>query len=154
AARNAGQAERETIARDEADALEPKLSRLAVNVPPPIAALPDLKVTLNGAEVPRSMWNVGSPVDGGTHVVEASATGKKPWRGEIAVGAEQDSKSVEVPALEDAPAPPPEPSVVPGPQLDSGPKPEKQNDTLRIVGFASAGVGLAAIGVGAYFGVK
>jgi hypothetical protein len=154
AARAGRQEERETIARDEADALQKTLSRLKIELSPEVAQL-DLTIARDGVVIPKSAWGAASPVDPGVRVVEVSAPGKKPWRTEIQVDPNGDSKTVVVPPLEDAPVVPAEstehgasPDAAPAAVEDKGPK------TRRTIGFVAGGVGIATIGVGAFFGIR
>jgi hypothetical protein len=82
--------------------LEPRLSMLTVTVDQ-AADVPELEIRLNGALIGAAARGVPAPVDPGTHVIEARAPGKKPWRQEFTIAAEADRKTVTVPALEDAP---------------------------------------------------
>jgi serine/threonine-protein kinase len=111
------------------------------------------------------MWGSAMPVDQGKHVVEVSAAGKKPWSGEVSVGADADSKTVAVPVLENEPqvatalvaAPPQAPvEANPSPPDDGGPAPEQDQGARnrRIIGLVTAGVGVVSLGVGTYFGVR
>jgi hypothetical protein len=83
-------------------ALEPRLSMLTITVDP-AADSPALEIRLNGALIGAAARGVPAPVDPGTHVIEATAPGKKPWRQEFAIAPEADRKAVTVPLLEDAP---------------------------------------------------
>src|SRR3954471_682897 len=78
AARANGQADREKKAARAADTLEPNLPKLTVTVPD-AAAEKGVEVKRNGAPVPKSLWGVSEPVDPGEYVIEAHATGRKPW---------------------------------------------------------------------------
>jgi hypothetical protein len=82
--------------------LEPRLSMLTVTVDQ-AADVPELEIRLNGALIGAAARGVPAPVDPGTHVIEATAPGKKPWRQEFKIAAEADRKTVTVPVLEDAP---------------------------------------------------
>ncbi|AUX43682.1 uncharacterized protein SOCE26_051340 [Sorangium cellulosum] len=57
-------------AEKEAAALEPKVPRLNVIVPSD--APPGLTVTIDGQELPRSLWNTAVETDPGVHVVAAT----------------------------------------------------------------------------------
>src|SRR5258705_7891007 len=78
AARANGQADREKKAARAADTLEPNLPKLTVTVPDS-AVEKGVEVKRNGAPVPKSLWGVSEPVDPGEYVIEARATGRKPW---------------------------------------------------------------------------
>ncbi len=73
----AGQPEREKVARQRAAALEPKLTRLAVNAPANAPA--DLKVTRDGQPIGQAQWGTAVPVDPGKHTVTAQVPGRVPF---------------------------------------------------------------------------
>lgn len=157
-ARREGRKDRETLAREHATALRPKLSTLVLEVQSAVAQLPDLQVFVDGNESGAGSWGVAVPVDGGEHVVEAKATGKKTWRKSITVKTESDAARVEIAALEDA-----EPAVATTSDGAERPATEDgaasatsaaattQDDPgkgLRIAGLVTAGAGVIALGVG------
>lgn len=132
------------IANDAIAELEPQLSYLTIVV---TNDLPELKIELDGLSIPRAAWGSRFPVDPGKRAVVASAPGKKPRRLEVTVEDTADQKSIEIPALADAPQelppPPPRPEVV---RID--------HPTRRWVGFAIGAVGAVGLGLGTYFGVR
>jgi hypothetical protein len=134
--------DREAVAIESARSLEPKLSYLTVEVTPLPGVALDIK--RDGKPISDALWNTAMPVDPGTHTVEASAAGKKPWSSSFDVGEGPRRESVVVPALEDAPvivaaaavpvAPaPPEPLPATGPS------------TQKTVGWVLLGVGGAGL---------
>jgi hypothetical protein len=106
AARRDQREDRVVYAEERIRALEPKLSRLAILVPAEVA-VEGLEIRIDGALIRSAGWGVAAPVDPGEHVIEATAPGRKPWSTRISVGAEADSKQVQVPPLEAAPSPAP-----------------------------------------------
>ncbi|MBN2195003.1 MAG: hypothetical protein JW751_19455 [Polyangiaceae bacterium] len=98
AARRDGRQDRVEYAEKRAEELSPRVSRLTIEVPAG-AALPGLEVKLDGVVVRSAAWGLPTPLDGGTHVVEAAAPGHAPFRGEVQVGVEQANQSLEVPVL-------------------------------------------------------
>jgi len=150
-AQRAGQAERADLAKQHADALLPKLSKLTITVPRPVAGL---QVTRDGAGVDAGVFGVAVPVDPGDHVVQATAPGKQPWKSSTPVAGDAASVSVEVPALTDvvvAPTPPPGPAPAShaAPWADEPPGMSGR----KIGALGLAGTGVVALGVGAVFGV-
>ena len=104
AARAARKPDREAVARQRATALEGKLARLTIAVPPAVAGLAGVKITRDGAPVEKRLWGMPIPVDAGDHAVNVEATGKKPWEGK-ATAADAAQVTVTVPSLDDvAPA--------------------------------------------------
>lgn len=113
--RRDGRADRVKYAREHADALEPKLSRLTIAAAPGVDATA-LEITLDGMAVGQVALGVAAPLDPGTHVVVASAPGKKPFRQEVVLGAEADQQILTIPELAAAePEPPPKTAVALGP---------------------------------------
>jgi hypothetical protein len=177
-ARQEGRSDREQAARERAAALEPKLSRLTVEVAPSVAQLPGFSLTRDGAPLPSAAWGSAMPVDPGEHVLEASADGKLPWRKSVRLGASADRQTAKVTALEDAPvtsapatpAPAPPlataPVAAPAPSAPSAPstapsegtnaKPTRSGgwSTLRWVGLTTGGIGLAALGAAGVFAIR
>src|SRR5262245_41248205 len=94
-AQQLGQKDREKGARDLADALQPKLSKLTVQA----AATPGLVVKSDGVEIGAASFGTALFVDPGEHLVEASAPGYEPWSTKIVVGPNADSKTASVPPL-------------------------------------------------------
>jgi hypothetical protein len=163
-ARRDNRPDRERAARQHAQALEPKLSRLTVSVESATAALPGLVVKRDGTALGSGAWGTAAAVDPGEHVVEVSAPGKQPWKTSMMVGAKADSQSVLVPALVDEPvaaAPTVAPAAEPARRstpLTSGPAPAdllaSSPSPLRTTGFVVAGVGLAGLGVSGFFALR
>jgi hypothetical protein len=149
AALNVGQAPRAEIAKKRADALEPKLPRLQVDVVQPDVA--GLEVELDGAALVRASWGVAVPMDPGEYALSARAPGRKPWSGTVVVSS--GTEVIEVPALEEAPAPvvvrPKKREPVVG--LDTT---SSDGSTQRTLGYVVGGVGILGIAAGTVFGLR
>jgi serine/threonine-protein kinase len=158
----AHQADREQLARDEAAALETKLTRLVIEVAPDVAKIPGVEIKRVAALVPQGLWGVAAPVDPGVRAIDVTAPGKKPLHMEAkAEGAGATAKIV-ISALEDDPsaavapvaattaAEPPPPNTAPQ-QTDKGAKP---GSTQRVIGYVVGGLGIVGLGVGAVFTLK
>ncbi len=152
-AQQAGQEERENLARTKLAAMEQQVARLTIAVS---ASTPTLTVTLNGEVIAEALFGRPLPIDPGIHQLSATAPGRKPWRREVEIHAERADVTVDVPALDPvaAPAPPSPPPSSPRPR---GPKiaraaapPPVMPSPLAYVGFAVGGVGLM---VGAITGI-
>jgi serine/threonine-protein kinase len=130
-ARQHGQDERERVARARATALEAKVSQLVIGVP--AGAGPELHVERDGAELPRAEWNVLMPVDPGLHRVRAWGPGVGEWSTEVRVDDEGKLHEVAIP-FNDA-----RPFLAP---------------LHRKIGVAAAGVGVAGVLVGSFFGLR
>ena len=147
--------------------LEPLLSRLIIQVPHD-GDTPDLEIKRDGTAIGRPAWGVAMPVDPGDHLVEATAPGKTSWKESVTIGAKGDSKTLVVPALENAPAPVsavPLASSAAAPSSGSGTGVGSDStgaDTAVTAGsrgpsaaaWVALGVGVAALGTGTYFGVR
>lgn len=140
----ANQSDRARIARERAEALESKLSRLELRVPPS-RQIEGLELVSSGNPVPRASWNTPLPVDPGTLRIEARAPGKKPWSTQITIAPGASRQTLEIPALVSAPivkrvaAPVP---VAPG------------SSAQRTGGIIVGAAGLVGLAVGGFFGYR
>jgi hypothetical protein len=148
-ARKAGRSDWETTARAHADALEPKLVRLTVQVAEP-SRVPGLVVTRDGARIAAGEWGVAIPVDPGEHVIAATAAGRAPWETRAAV---KESGSVAVPVLELLPEAAPIASPVSPPVEDRPVGPTSWWTPMRTAGVAVAGVGAIGLVTGSILGL-
>lgn len=153
AARRDQREDRVRFAQDHIAALEPKLSRLTIVVPPE-ADTTGLEVRLNAALLGPASRGVATPVDPGEYRIEARAPGRKPWQQRIMVGKESDNKTITVPPL--APEP-----VKPGQTKASGtagaavvPSPDTlvTKRPLTVPIYVAGGVTLALAGTAAVTG--
>ncbi len=151
-ARLAGQGDRETVARDRASALVPRLSRLKVRLLG--ATPPGLTLHVDGKAVSLAVLSSDIPVDPGEHRVKATATDKIPAEAVVRIEPATPMTSVELPALQDAPKEvvPTPPLAVERPPGDPAPPPERT--WQKPVALVAGGVALVAVGVGAAFGLK
>jgi hypothetical protein len=133
-ARILGQARREQLARERADALAARLTKLTIEVPHAGGA--ELVVERDGSPVGRAQWGLPVPVDPGVHRVQASAPGLSTWAVEIDVPNDAGVHTVSVPPL-----------VV-----------ERESSfftpTSRKAGLVALGVGVATIGLGSVFAIQ
>lgn len=133
--------------------VEPKLSKLVVEIPPAVDVT-DIEVTVDARVLRRPAWGTSVPVDPGEHVIEAKARGKKSWRTQVTVLPDADLRTVVVPAWEDEPAPvavaPPTPAPRVGPETPSSPGWSRHRTIAAVAGIA----GVAAVGIGTFFGVR
>ena len=129
------------------------MTRLRIDLPDAPA---DAVVERDGQEVGKAAWGIATPVDPGTHVVRVSAPGKDPWSDEIDVPAAARTFSVTVPALTDAPAPPP--SATPSDQApveaDLDAPSDGGSNGQQVAALVVGGVGLAAAATGTVFALQ
>ncbi len=153
------QDKREELSRTRAAALKEKLSlvTLALGHSDPKG----IAVALDGQSLGAAAIGTAIPMDPGTHVLVVTQQGKKTYRTEFQVDAKPSSSRVEIPPLEpEEVAPQPAfsassalpSSSPPGEALESEKHPESK--PRRTVAWSAGGVGLIAIGVGTYFGLK
>jgi hypothetical protein len=126
--KKAGNAAGEKAATDKADQLEKKLSRLQINA---AGDAPGLVIRRDNEEVGKAVLGTPIAVDPGPHVIEATAPGYQVWQTTVTIGQENDTQSVNIPALTVAP---------------------KKASSLRTVSYVVGGVGLAGLVVGGIFG--
>jgi serine/threonine-protein kinase len=144
-----GREDRVKIAREHAAALRPRLSTLAVDVPPDVAQTPGLELRIDGVVLGAGSFGVAVPVDGGEHRIEASAPGKAPWQTTASVKRESDAVRVSVPALAEAAAAVAAP--VGSAPSDAPPKDSVDDGSgMRLAGLVTAGAGVVLLGVGTY----
>jgi hypothetical protein len=154
------QSEREQFARKQANTLAHRLSFLQLDLK---AAGEVTEVAVDGASLSRDQWRVPFPVDPGDHALTFGAAGHKTRSQTVAVSA-PGTMRVAVEALEaEAPAssgdasPAPAPSA-PAPAAQSEPLPDQgaapAPHASRLPGWIVGGVGVAALGVGAGFGLS
>ncbi len=143
-ARADGREDRTSLAEQRIAAIEPQLARLTVTLPS--HAPEDTVVSVNGTPLGQAAWGSPMPVDAGTVSVEASAPGRRKFTKSIEVS-DAENVVVEVPELAELSAA----TNASGP-TDSG-SAEKAGPN-HAAAYVVGGLGLAAIGVGSYFGVQ
>lgn len=151
--RKANRPDRERAARDRASLLEPKLTRLTIDVPAAVR-VPGLVVKRDNEVVGEGQYGVAIPVDPGKHVVEASAPGKKTWSDSRVVSGEGATSALKVEALVDDTSggtAGPATATATGTEQPSGG--EKKGSPLKVAGIVVGGLGVVGIGVGSVMGI-
>jgi hypothetical protein len=138
-ARRDGRHDRELAANKHAETLEPKLFHVTIAVAPETVAQSGLSVKQDGVQVGSEIWK-GAPADPGTHTIEVTAPGKKPFTTTFQVGPTPVA-TVDVPTLEDLPPPP-------GLVVTTTP-----SHVERTAGFVAGGAGAVALVVGTILGL-
>jgi hypothetical protein len=149
AAHQAGSFEREEIARTRAHDLEAKLSYLTIET----WKGQTVQVTRDDEPIDAAVLGTAIPVDPGSHVISASAAGKRSWSTTVKVGEAGDHVSVAVPILPDG-----EPDST-GTFASGGNSGTKDavaapSNTQRIVAVVVGGVGVVGLGIGTVFGLN
>jgi hypothetical protein len=163
AANAAGRKDYLATAQRRADGLASKLARLTVTVAQPA---PGQQVKRDGVVVDSAEWNLGIPVDTGSHIVEAMAPGRKSWSITVDVAQDGAQQTVGIPPLEEAPADaaaavatPPAPATPEGttvspssaPPAAPPPAPSSGGGGQRVAGAVVAGLGVVSLGVSGVF---
>ncbi len=139
-----------TAAQEFIAALEPKLSKLTVDVvsraPGLVVERTSLRPSSPVVELSSADLRVPLAVDPGEYRIDVKAAGYRSWSTLVTVGQGGDAKTVSVPELVLA-------STPKGPPIE---KPRDKATTrfspLRIASLATGGVGLVLAGIGATFG--
>jgi hypothetical protein len=142
AAQRAGDTLRKDTALARVAALEPRLSRLRIEL-----ADPSVSVLQNGARLNPAVIGSAIPVDPGTYRLEASAPGKGSWTESVEVRGEGVLVEVRVPALVDGPGMPPGP-----PMPEPPPMTAESGHGQRTLAWVVGGVGVASVAAGTIFG--
>jgi serine/threonine-protein kinase len=140
-------AERVRIAREHLAAIEPRVPKLAIVVPP-AARLDGLQITANGAARNEGTWGVALPLDPGAVEIVATAPARRAFRTTLEL-AEGQRQSVEIPTL--APEPPPAPSAPAS--AGTVDRASSSSSSLRPAGIVIGAAGVVGLGVGTYFGL-
>jgi len=151
-AERAGQKDRAARAAGKAASLSKQVSRLTIEVPEDVRAIPKVTITRRGVGVGEAQWGSALPVDTGTVEIVVTAPGFKIWskQVEITKNGENISIVVEKPAPDDTP---------------TGATQREEAARLVVInniaaerpwqkplGFAVAGAGVVALGIGGVLG--
>lgn len=167
AARVGGQTERMHTAHERAAALEPKLSRLTIQVPQ-ATVTGDLEVARDGVVLGQAAWDTAFPIDPGEHTVTAKAPGKQSVTLKITVKGAGAREVVTLLPLKNAPsvmssdvaqhAPTPSTTTQPRPIPTNEPVRERTassaGTTQRTVGVSLGITGVVGLGVGTFFALR
>jgi hypothetical protein len=144
-ARRDNRTDRFEVAREHLATLEPQVPSLTIRV---ARAKPEQRVLLDGAPVRDAAWGTPIAIDPGPHRLESSAAGHAAWTAplELAVA---ERKVIVIPELAlDTGLGPTAP-----PATDAAPTPASASERGNALGWVVLGTGVAALGVGSYFGV-
>jgi hypothetical protein len=151
--RAAGQADRESVARNLGQELASRVPHLVLRVASPD---PGTTVELDGTLVPSVRWSAPLELDPGAHELDVAAPERIPWRTVLRVEREGDTISVDVPPLVPKtalqPVPPPPPPEAPA----STPRDvvARPGSAQRVVALALGAAGLAGLVPATVFGLK
>lgn len=151
-AQRLGRSNREQTARERADKLEPRLIKLTIQ-----SHSSGIEVKLDGNTLDPAVLGTAIPVDAGKHSIEATAKNKKPFSKDIEVTEKNKSPTIDIPTLEDDLSKDPKTDTKPDKKetLTEPPKEEHGGwSTQKTLGLVAGGVGVVALGVGGFFGLK
>jgi hypothetical protein len=152
-AKRAGQSDRESIARDRANALVPKLSKLRIRYsaqPLP----PGFELRYDGKALSTAALDTEMPVDPGEHRVGASAPGRVPTETSVRVDAGGGNATVDLPLMAEAPSHVAD-APIEGPLPAPPPRAEGGGSSWQKPAAIGAGAGaIVALTVGTIFGLK
>jgi hypothetical protein len=147
---------RQSLAESRAANLFPRLSKLQIDVDQGNDAV-ELRIQRNGIEVGRTLWGTPTPTDPGTHSLEVTAPGRKPWTKSVVVPTGGSTTAVHVPVLEPAESTQVPTKEAPAPS-DAASTPEGAPSdswiSRRWPVLLATGVGLAGVGIGSVFGLQ
>jgi hypothetical protein len=138
-ARRDGRPDRVEAATQAAAVLEPKLARVSIAVAPRTAALAGLEIRQDGVVLGTGAWS-GSPVDSGSHTLEAKAPGHVPFTTVFTIENAAPPQTVTVPTLQELAPSPPEPPSQPSPV-----ERQRPSGLLRTAEYIGIGTGLALV---------
>lgn len=95
-----GQGERQKASSERAQGLQKRVSTLTILVPNELSQQAGLKIKRDGIELDRTTYNVGLPLNGGTHAIEVTAPGRERWAGVVTLQTEADHKTLQLPMLQ------------------------------------------------------
>ncbi len=144
-AKKANRKDREKIARERIEAIEPRLPFMVVIADKPIEGL---AVTVDGGTIAAEALGAQLPIDPGSHTVKATAPKHDAWEGPFEA-VEGKKITVRIPSLAEAIV------VAPTASADASAAPlvmVPKYPWMRPSGIAIASVGVATLVVGAVFG--
>lgn len=155
-ARRDGRADRADRAEATLAKLQESLTYLSLKLSQEISQLEGLELRLDGVVIPP-LGDAAVPIDPGLHTLTVAAPGHRSYRTEFAARPPKELLTIEIPPLDPLPEEPaPEPvaaqklaPLAPTPT----PEPEPSSAT-RTWAYVTAGVGVAALGVGGYLGYR
>jgi hypothetical protein len=146
ATRSQGQHEREAAARERAERIAARVSRITLVVPEG-ARVEGLTLQRGGRPVGPGQWGSAIPADPGEQRVVASAPGHETWSTTIVVPGDGQSVTVTVPRLEEASE-----DAAAGLASTGAPPDEGGPSAWRISALALGGAGILGLGIGTAFG--
>jgi hypothetical protein len=139
--------DRVKLAREHIAGLEARLPKITI-VLEPGRAIEGLRVKRDAQIVADALFGTAVPVDPGDHVVSAEAPGYVDWQTTIKVGP-GEAQVVTIPPLRESSTPRAAGSTSASASAARPPPPDRST-----LGLVVGGVGVVALGVGTYFGLR
>ncbi|MEO8900934.1 MAG: hypothetical protein ABI488_04745 [Polyangiaceae bacterium] len=152
-AKASGNAARETVARQRAATLVPRLSKLAITLDPALKSVKGLELTRDGRVVREPEWGVALPSDPGEHEVTAKAPGYEPFQTKLNVTGQGQTMTVSVPMLVAQAVTEAKPASSSRVE-EAGPAPSPGHSAQHTAALVVGGVGLVGLGLGTAFGLS
>ncbi len=149
-ARVKNQNDREELARQRVEALEPNLAYLSIELEGDVPN--GLVVERDGRPVPLASFGVSIPVDPGEQKVTASAPGYAPWQQTLQIAPGRGKATLRIPALQRSATSSAEPVAASAAPNEAGAQPSSLASKQRTVGVVTGVVGAASVLVGTGFG--
>ena len=147
-AARSGLKDREAYARAHAEALQPRLRMLIIELP---QAPSGTEMKLDGESFGVVTLGTPLPIDPGEHELYVSAPQKKPYTQKIKLDPGPGSTRIQVPPLQDEGSA----SLVASPPNENPPHADApRSNTRRNVGYIVGGAGVLALGAGIVLGVR
>ncbi len=157
-AKAVGQLDREQVLRDRATALNPRISKLVIEVS---STDPKLNVKRDDLPLEPDQYGRAVAVDPGSYVISAKSPGKQAWSQKVEIKAGQKVVTVAVPELEaekpKALAAKPAPTKAPASQPKPLALPPSAAQVDRDVNYTALGLGVlgvSGLAFGTYMGIR
>jgi hypothetical protein len=144
--------ERKAVAMGRAQALEPRLTRVSIELAPN-AKIPGLEVLKDGTVLTDASLGVPIAVEKGEHRIEARAPGYRPWLTSVLAQTEGATEHVVVPLLEVAPPVPPPAVPPPQPPPSQPASGEESHGGISPATWVAGGVAVVGLATGVVFNV-
>jgi len=135
-----GRHDRQATAQVHVDELDAKVAKLAIDLSDAAKRTPGIEIRLDGAPVRQAAWSVLTPIDKGEHEIVVTAPRKREYKADVVVQRDGTVQRVSIPGLADAPV-----------EIAQGGG-ERRARGQAVIGWVTAGVGVALAGAGAITG--
>jgi hypothetical protein len=142
-------ADAQAAAADEQTALAPRVPTLKVTVD---GGADDVEVTLDGAPFPAARIGIASPINPGSHTLEAksASAAADPVTVTVAEGAKETATLV----MKSVASTEPLAGAPPAPEAPPAVAPESSHTGLRVAGWIGVGIGVVGLAAGTIFVIK